>query len=76
MGDSRFASMRIYPKKSWPLSFKLSALLGIFAVAYVANDIAQADGIPDITAHTLFLLILAAGLWFTEATPPLPLVFW
>lgn len=71
MGDSRLASMRVYlKKKSWPLSFKLSALLGIFAVAYIANEIVQANGIPDITAHALFLLIFAAGLWITEAIPP------
>src|SRR5699024_7547785 len=71
MGDSRLASMRVYLKKRrWPLGYKLSALLGIFAVAYIANEIVQFHGIPDITAHALFLLILAGGLWITEAIPP------
>ena len=68
--DSRRAAFRHYRKRAFQHIFNTSTFLGNVVIAaglmYFIN-------IPDSTPqmnYVLFLLILAIGLWLTEAIPP------
>jgi len=70
MSDSRFYALRIFIKKKWPLGTSLTLFLGILAFAWLISYLGKADGIEDRTANALFLLVMAGGLWISEAIPP------
>ena len=70
MADSRFYALRLFIRKKWPLGYNLTLFLGAFALAWGISYLGKADGLPDPTVNALFLLVLAAGLWISEAIPP------
>ncbi len=70
MADSRFANVRFFLRKKWPLTHKLSLLIGVFLMAFLITGWARTEGLNAQTSHALFLLLFAGGLWITEAIPP------
>ncbi len=70
MADSRYYALRIFLKKKWPLGYNLTIFLGVLILAYVISYLGKSEGIADQTANALFLLVMAAGLWISEAIPP------
>jgi len=70
MADSRLANIRLFLRKKWPLTLKLSLLIGVFLMAFLITGWARKEGLNAQTSHALFLLLFAGGLWVTEAIPP------
>ncbi len=70
MADSRFYAIRLFIRKKWPLGYNLTLFLAVIALAWLLSYLAKGEGIADQTANALFLLVLAAGLWISEAIPP------
>ncbi len=70
MSDSRFAAIS-YLKKKWPLSKKVSLLILVTATAYFLTQLIRDETMSQPEVNALFLLLLAAGLWISEAIPPL-----
>ena len=70
MADSRYSALRLFIRKKWPLGYNVTLFLGVIALAWVLSYLAKGEGIADQTANALFLLVLAAGLWISEAVPP------
>ena len=68
--DSRYYALRLYLRKKWPLGYNVTLLLGVMILAWVLSYLAKGEGISDQTANALFLLVMAAGLWISEAIPP------
>jgi len=68
--DSRRAAFRHYSKKTFHYLFNTSTFIGNVLIAlgltYLINI---PDAAPEMY-YVLFLLILAVGLWLTEAIPP------
>jgi solute carrier family 13 (sodium-dependent dicarboxylate transporter), member 2/3/5 len=73
--DSRFASMRYMKRVKWPVTRNLTMLFLIIlgSVAFV-EFFAPADLAPS-ARHALFILIVAAALWISEAIPPFAVSF-
>jgi sodium-dependent dicarboxylate transporter 2/3/5 len=70
MADSRYSALRLFIRKKWPLGYNVTLFLGVIALAWLLSYLAKGEGIADQTANALFLLVLAAGLWISEAVPP------
>jgi len=70
MADSRYYALRLFIRKKWPLGYHLTLFLGTIALAWGLSYLGKSEGLPDNTANALFLLVLAAGLWISEAIPP------
>ena len=70
MADSRYYALRLFIKKKWPLGYNVTIFLGVIALAWLLSYLAKGEGIADQTANALFLLVMAAGLWISEAVPP------
>ncbi|MEM6841989.1 MAG: DASS family sodium-coupled anion symporter [Bacteroidota bacterium] len=69
MADSRFAALRFLQKK-WPLIQKVSFFLAVILVALFLTQVLRSDEMSTPAVNALFLLLLAAGLWISEAIPP------
>ncbi len=70
MTDSRWSAIRHYRRKAFRTLFNTSTFLGNVTLAAILTYFLH---IPDSTPemeYVLFLVILAIGLWFTEAIPP------
>ncbi|MCZ4407534.1 DASS family sodium-coupled anion symporter [Cryomorphaceae bacterium 1068] len=68
--DSRRAAFRHYRKKAFHYLFNTSTFIGNVIIALgIAYFIDIPDSSPAMN-YVLFLLILAVGLWLTEAIPP------
>ena len=70
MADSRFAAIRLFIKKRWPFTNKITLLLTVFLISLFGTRLFGSDDISVQANHALFLLLLAGGLWITEAIPP------
>jgi solute carrier family 13 (sodium-dependent dicarboxylate transporter), member 2/3/5 len=68
--DSRSFTSRIIFGDKWPLSRKLLLFLLVILVSSVITWYAYLKGIETPALNALFLLLLAAGLWITEAIRP------
>lgn len=68
--DSRWAAIKHYRSRAFQQVFNTSTFLGNVVIAFIISHFIE---IPHATPHmeyVLFLLILAVGLWITEAIPP------
>lgn len=70
MADSRFYALRLYIKSKWPLGHKVTLFIAVVALAWLVSHLAREEPISEQTANALFILLLAAGLWISEAIPP------
>ncbi len=70
MADSRIAALSILFRRKWPLTQKVSLLLFVCLVSLVLTQWIKTSEMPTPAVNALFLLLLAAGLWISEAIPP------
>ena len=70
MADSRFAAIRIYIRRRWPFTNKITLLLIVFLASLLGTRLLGSDDISVQANHALFLLLFAGGLWISEAIPP------
>jgi len=70
MADSRFEAFRLLWKRKWPLTEKVTLLLGVFLLALLLTQFIKTDEMSPQAINALFLLLFAAGLWISEAIPP------
>jgi len=68
--DSRRAAFRHYQKKAFKHLFNTSTFLGNVIIALGILYFIEFPDAPPEMNYVLFLLILAVGLWLTEAIPP------
>ncbi|HKK39732.1 MAG TPA: hypothetical protein VJ949_09970, partial [Cryomorphaceae bacterium] len=68
--DSRRAAFRHYRKRAFHYVFNTSTFIGNVLIAFALTYFIEIpDAAPEVN-YVLFLLILAVGLWLTEAIPP------
>lgn len=70
MADSRWSAIRHYRRKAFRTLFNTSTFIGNVVLALAITHFLQ---IPDATpamGYVYFLVVLAVGLWLTEAIPP------
>lgn len=70
MADSRYYALRLFIKKKWPLGYNLTLFIVVMALAWGVSYLVKEEGLEKETTNALFLLVLAGGLWITEAIPP------
>lgn len=70
MADDRFYAFRLFIRKKWPLGYNLTLFIVVLLLAWLLSSLAKGEGVADQTANALFLLVMAAGLWISEAIPP------
>ena len=70
MADSRFAAIRLFIRKRWPFTNKITLLLIVFLTSLFGTQLFGSEDISVQANHALFLLLFAGGLWITEAIPP------
>lgn len=68
--DSRRAAFRHYRKKAFEHLFNTSTFLGNVIIALGILYFIEIPDAPPEMNYVLFMLILAVGLWLTEAIPP------
>ncbi|MGB3619581.1 MAG: DASS family sodium-coupled anion symporter [Catalinimonas sp.] len=67
--DTRYAALRHLVVRAWPLRSKLTWLLVVSVAAVAVASLLRTPALSDAGYHTLIILLLAAGLWITEAVP-------
>lgn len=70
MADSRFAAYRHFFQDRWPLGLKASLFVFIALGSFFLSQWLAGDDWAEETRYALLLLLLAIGLWLTEAIPP------
>jgi sodium-dependent dicarboxylate transporter 2/3/5 len=68
--ESRSDAARIFFGERWPLTRKLTLFLFSVLLASGVTLFASASGFEQPALNALFILVLAAGLWVSEAIPP------
>lgn len=69
-GDSRRAALRIFKTLKLDWIFNTSTFTGNLAIAVLITYFFRALGHGDAVDYVFFLMVLAIGLWITEAIPP------
>ena len=69
MADSRSAAFRLLRRK-WPLTQKVTLFLGVILLALGLTRLFSTSDMSPQSENALFLLLMAAGLWISEAVPP------
>lgn len=67
--DSRYAATRLYIREKWPIGKKVSLFLVVTAIALLGTWLFNTSELTASATYTLFILLLATGLWITEAIP-------
>ena len=70
MIDSRYEATKHFVKERWPLTRNITLFFLIPALAWVGAYLSQDLLTSDTARNALFLLLVAAGWWVTEAMPP------
>lgn len=72
MQDSRFSATKYYLfKKHWATTRKVISFLAVILLALAGTRfLSMVPGITPPALNAFFILVLAGGLWITEAIPP------
>lgn len=70
MADSRFAAYRHFFQDRWPLGLKASLFVFIALGSFFLSQWLAGSDWAIETRYALWLLLLAIGLWLSEAIPP------
>ncbi|SDJ75532.1 solute carrier family 13 (sodium-dependent dicarboxylate transporter), member 2/3/5 [Catalinimonas alkaloidigena] len=67
--DTRSAAWHYLLDKAWPLRTKLGLFLLVTGLALLGAYMLRTPALSEAGFHTLVILLLAAGLWISEAIP-------
>ncbi|MEQ9591856.1 MAG: DASS family sodium-coupled anion symporter [Cyclobacteriaceae bacterium] len=70
MIDSRYEATKLFIKERWPLTRKVTFLLTIALLSWLVALLLRNYVSTQASFNALFLLLLAAGWWISEAMPP------
>lgn len=73
--DSRLAAQRTIKRVKWPVTRNLTILVVIIIACILFVRFLVPDNLDPSARHALFILILAASLWISEAVPPFAVSF-
>ncbi len=73
--DSRLAANRAIKSVQWPVTRNLTMLVVIILSCIVFLNFFMPADLDPSAGHALFILILAAALWISEAVPPFAVSF-
>lgn len=75
LADSRYAALRYIGRFRWPVTRNLTILCLLIAGCILFVNYFAPDGLNPSARHALFILLLAASLWISEAIPPFAVSF-
>jgi len=73
--DSRLAAKRVMKRVKWPVTQNLTMLAVIIIACIIFVQFFVPDDLDPSARHALFILVLAAALWISEAVPPFAVSF-
>lgn len=73
--DSRMAAQRAIKRVKWPVTRNLTILVVIIIACILFVRFLVPAGLDPSARHALFILVLAAALWISEAVPPFAVSF-
>lgn len=73
--DSRTTALRYMKRVRWPVTRNLTLLLLILAGGILFVEFFSPPDLDPSARHALFILLVAAALWISEAIPPFAVSF-
>jgi solute carrier family 13 (sodium-dependent dicarboxylate transporter), member 2/3/5 len=73
--DSRAAAQRYMKRVKWPITRNLTTLFLILIGSVAFVEFFAPAGLEPSARHALFILLVAAALWISEAIPPFAVSF-